>query len=276
MNQNLRSLAYALPILGFSAIAPLPAAAVVGPWVEGDNVRVRLIASGIGADGTLDAALDIELSPGWKTYWRTPGEAGVPPVLDFSGSRNVTQATAEFPPPETFDDGFSVSNVYHDEILLPLRVEITDSGRPVDLVLSADLGVCDQICIPVHIDATLSVPAGEADPAAATQIAAARANLPAAAVPGSFAVESVARTGGTDKRPEYAVTAIAPPGTGLFVEGPADWFPGAARETSREGDRAVYTFTIDRLGSQTPIEGAELRFTLVADRRAVEQRMRLD
>jgi suppressor for copper-sensitivity B len=275
MHRFLRAPGYFVPVLGFFAVAT-PAAAAVGDWVAGENVRIRLIAAGVNADGTLDAALDIQLAPGWKTYWRTPGEAGVAPVLDFAGSENVRSAAAEFPPPESFDDGFSVSNVYHDEILLPLRVEIENPEKPVEIVLSADLGVCDRICIPVHLDTALLVPAGEADAAAARQIAEARARLPGTASPGSFAVDSVERSGGTDKRPEFRVIAVAPAGAELFVEGPEDWYPGAAREISREGNRAVYTLVIDRLGAQTPIAGAELRFTLAAEGRAVEQRMRLD
>ncbi len=49
-------------------------------WFETEGARIRLVTTGKpAADGKLKGMLDIELKPGWKTYWRDPGDAGVPP-----------------------------------------------------------------------------------------------------------------------------------------------------------------------------------------------------
>jgi suppressor for copper-sensitivity B len=258
-----------LPIL-----AALPAHAAIGEWVMGDHVRMRLVAAG-GAG--LGAAVELELEPGWKTYWRTPGDAGIPPVFDFAGSSNLGPVEVRFPVPERVDDGFSISNVYHGRVVLPLAAAV-DAAKPVDIALAVDLGVCADICIPARVEASLSVPAGETDPEAASLVAAAAAALPGPPEPGAFAVEGVARTGGSDNRPGFTFTAEVPDpdGTTVFVEGPPDWFATVPVEESRDGARVTWRVEFDRLGSVNPLAGAALRFTLVSAGRAIEQAVALD
>ena len=65
----------------------------------------------------------LQLQPGWKTYWRTPGDSGVPPRFDFSKSENVEAVTVLWPAPTKFDDGAGGHSLgYHDQIVLPLRI----------------------------------------------------------------------------------------------------------------------------------------------------------
>ena len=168
----------------FSALAALslsPAEAAqpgFGQWAEGEQARVRLIAAGIGADGRLAAGIEIMLEPGWWTYWRTPGAAGIPPAIDLSGSANVGAVEVSFPLPKRHDDGYGVSNVYEGGVLLPIAADVPDPQAPVELRLSLDLGVCEEVCIPEHIEATLTIPPGMTDRVAAATLAGARARVP--------------------------------------------------------------------------------------------------
>lgn len=246
-----------------------------GGWAEGAASKVRLISAGIGEDGKLHGGIEIMLEPGWWTYWRTPGAAGLPPVIDFSGSGNLGAVTVSYPLPERHDDGYGATNIYPDGVLLPFTAEVPDAGAPVDLRLSLDIGVCQEVCIPEHVDATLDVPAGLASPVAGATLAGARARVPGEALPGLLSVESARRTGGDDRHPVFEITVTAPDDAELFVEGPPDWFAGVP-ERVEDGAPAVYRVTVDRIGATTPIAGESLRVTLAAGGKAAEQVIPID
>lgn len=109
-------------------------------------------------EGGRMAALKISLEPGWKTYWRVPGDAGVPPVFDFSGSDNLADLQVVWPAPEVFEVNGMRAVGYSEEMVLPLAITPQDPSRPVDLTAMLDLGICHEICVPVQLslDATLS------------------------------------------------------------------------------------------------------------------------
>jgi DsbC/DsbD-like thiol-disulfide interchange protein len=111
-------------------------------------------------NGAHMAAVDLELAPGWKTYWRSPGDAGIPPSFDWSGSENVKSVRIHWPAPEVFETNGMQTIGYHDHLVLPVEVVPEDSSRPVYLSVRVDLGVCDKICIPASVDiaADLTLP----------------------------------------------------------------------------------------------------------------------
>ena len=130
------------------------------------------------AEGTQMSALRIVLSPGWKTYWRAPGDGGIPPSFDWSGSRNIAAVQFHWPVPGVFDQNGMQTIGYSDELILP--IEMTPRG-PGDIRMRADLelGVCQDICLPmqVRLDTTLT----EADSQPDARISAALAARPATA-----------------------------------------------------------------------------------------------
>lgn len=262
-----------------AVFAATSATAAVGQWASGAKARVRLVVAGIGNDGRLAGDIQIALPPGWKTYWRDPGDAGIAPTIDFSASRNLGPAEVSFPPPQRYDDGYSVTNIYTGTVDLPVSAVVPDRASAVDLALSLDLGVCEEVCIPDHVEARLLVPAGRAsDPAAAKIVADARAALPGAPEPGVFSVGGVVRAGGSDKRPTFRFALTAPDAAKavVFVEGPDDWYAGAPAVSSASGNTASFSVTFDRLVAKTPIAGAHFRVTVVSDGRAIEQTVGLD
>jgi suppressor for copper-sensitivity B len=266
----------ALALLGGLAT---PATAAVGDWVGEGNARVRLVASGVDAEGRLAAGIEIDLDPGWKTYWRSPGDAGIPPVADFSASTNIDGPVAiGFPPPHRYDDGYAVTNVYEGRVVLPLSVAVADPASPTRLVLGLDMGVCEEVCVPEHFDLALDLVPGESDAEADALLADARAALPGKPEPGSFAVEGIARSGGTDKRPLFNVVVVVPDTdeAEVYVEGPSDWYPAPPNLVGVDGGRATYSIEFSRLGAKTPIGGNEFRVTVVSGGRAIEDAVTLD
>lgn len=97
------------------------------------------------------AGLTISLAPGWKTYWRAPGDAGIPPQFNWSGSENIRAVHVQFPVPEIMDQNGMRSIGYHDGVTFPLWIETEDPGAPIRLRGEIDLGVCEDICIPVTL-----------------------------------------------------------------------------------------------------------------------------
>src|ERR1700741_2736041 len=126
-------------------------------WQRDGHSAVRLLA-GSRSGAVLLGGIAIQLQPGWKTYWRTPGDSGVPPRFDFSKSDNVEAVTVLWPAPMKFEDGaggFSLG--YKQQVVLPLRIVAKNNDKPVTLRASISYAVCDKICIPVEANAELAL-----------------------------------------------------------------------------------------------------------------------
>src|ERR1700720_4273365 len=126
------------------------------PWQRDGHSAVRLLA-GSRSGAVLLGGIAFQLQPGWKTYWRTPGDSGVPPRFEFSKSENVEAVTVLWPAPAKFDDGaggFSLG--YHDQVVLPLRIVPKSNDKPVTLRANINYAVCEKICIPVDASAELT------------------------------------------------------------------------------------------------------------------------
>lgn len=272
---------------GFFVVAALPflvasclsAAAAVGEWQGEGNARVRLIATGVDAAGDIAAGIEIALEPGWKTYWRTPGDAGVAPLIDFSDSTNLGRpVTVEYPVPHRVDDGYAVSNVYDSYVVLPVTATVIDPQATSELVMSLDIGVCSEICIPEHYDLALEIDPDESDPTVAAILKGARAALPHEPVPGVLEAGGIVRTGGTEKRPLFEVSVVAPDAAKaeIFIEGPADWFPALPKLVGSDETHATFSVEFSRLGAKTPIGGNLFTVTVIANGKAIEDTVALD
>src|SRR6478736_6418687 len=148
--------------LGIAATLSVACAAIEvraedsSPWQRDTHSAIRLLA-GSRSGAVLLGGIAIQLQPGWKTYWRTPGDSGVPPRFDFSKSDNVEAVTVLWPAPQKFDDGAGgISLGYRDQIVLPLRIVVKSVDKPVTLRAAIDYAVCEKICIPVRANAELA------------------------------------------------------------------------------------------------------------------------
>ncbi|MGI3186018.1 protein-disulfide reductase DsbD domain-containing protein [Nioella aestuarii] len=162
---------FALPLTS------LPAAAQSGAAPE-DMVQVELLEGWRHADGSHMAGLLIRLSPGWKTYWRAPGEAGIPPRLQLRDRAGLLSADLHWPVPEVFHSNGMQSIGYSSDVVFPLELTLADGTGALRLAGRIDLGVCHDICVPVSVSLRGTLPAGgHPDP----RIAAALADRPLSA-----------------------------------------------------------------------------------------------
>src|SRR6478752_5511602 len=127
------------------------------PWQRDTHSAVRLLA-GSRSGTVLLGGIAFQLQPGWKTYWRTPGDSGVPPRFDFSKSENIEAVTVLWPAPLKFDDGAGGHSLgYHDQIILPLRIVAKNADKPVMLRAAINYAVCEKLCIPVEASVELPI-----------------------------------------------------------------------------------------------------------------------
>lgn len=143
-------------------------------------LRAEIVDGWQTQSGTEMAALHLVLAPGWKTYWRAPGEAGIPPRFDWSGSENLASVTLHWPRPEMFDLNGMRTFGYHDALLLPIEFTPQDAAAPIRVRADVELGVCDEICVPMSLDLSGDLAPGGA-PVAAIREALADVPEPAAA-----------------------------------------------------------------------------------------------
>jgi suppressor for copper-sensitivity B len=127
--------------------------AAAGPWIDHEQSRLRLIATGgpgTGAEtdgAALSLGLQFELEPGWKIYWRSPGEAGYPPVVDWSASENLAEARIAWPVPHRFSlFGFETFG-YSDAVVLPIDARAERPDAPVRIRAAVTYLACSEICI---------------------------------------------------------------------------------------------------------------------------------
>lgn len=139
----------------FAALLAIPhmAFALEGPTQTTEYLTANLIAGGDRV------AIDIQLKPEWHSYWRMPGEGGLPPKFDWSGSRNLKSATIQWPLARRFEQQGMYSFGYDGEVVLPVDIRPATPGQPVKLVLKAEMMVCKDICIPQKLDLALDLPA---------------------------------------------------------------------------------------------------------------------
>ena len=121
----------------------------VSDWVVGPHARVRLIDAGPDQGRRL-AGVEIQLDPGYLTYWRTPGEAGLPPTADFSGSQNLAGAVLRFPAPARYDEAGVEAFGYRDQVIFPVDVVPADPHGPVTLAVALSFAVCANLCLPAN------------------------------------------------------------------------------------------------------------------------------
>ena len=136
----------ALVILAPSAKADLPT-----------EIAVAEVLEGWRDDGRHYAALSIRLAPGWKTYWRTPGAAGIPPVFDWAASENVADVIVAFPVPRITELNGLRSIGYSDQVVFPLAVRPINNDEDINLRGQILIGVCKDICVPLELDLTATL-----------------------------------------------------------------------------------------------------------------------
>ncbi|MFL6798770.1 MAG: protein-disulfide reductase DsbD domain-containing protein [Xanthobacteraceae bacterium] len=252
-------------------------------WSGDDHGAIRLVAGSRPAlpDLPLRAGAELRLRPGWHTYWRYPGDAGVPPHFDFTGSDNLKTVDVRFPAPKRMtEDGLTVIG-YTGQLILPLVVVPQNPGAPVKLHMKLDYAVCEKQCVPAQGEAELLLGSSQST----TQdvaLAAAEARVPKQVGLGkgdALVIRSMRRAAGAAQgRVLVEVAAPAGADVSLFAEGPGpDWaFPVPAEVPDAPAGLRLFSFDLDGAPPGASYEGVAITLTAVSGAHAIEVRSRLD
>lgn len=227
-------------------------------------VEARLLPGWVTPDGTRMTALELRLEPGWKTYWRVPGDSGIPPRFDWSAP---LEAEYLWPAPEVIDSGGERTLGYHDALLLPIALSGAQARGPLSVHVL--LGLCETICVPAEL--TLDAPSPEAAPDPAIETALAAVPAPGAAQPDCTvtAIADGVRLTATLPHegavaPQAAMELVPPAGEESEV-----WV--SAPEVALDAGRLTATADfVPPSGKPFPLDPAQLRLTLVGEGAATE------
>jgi DsbC/DsbD-like thiol-disulfide interchange protein len=241
------------------------------PWLNDGHSAVRLLA-GSRSGTVLLGGIAFQLQSGWKTYWRTPGDSGVPPRFDFTKSDNIEAVTILWPAPTKFPDGAGGNSLgYQHQVVLPLRIVVKNPDKPVTLRAAINYAVCEKLCVPVEANAEL-----EFTSVASTEDGALSAALDTVPKPANIGdptpltIRDVKRNGNVG-----VVVDVVAPDTGevnLFVEGPTPDWSLPVPKLLEHGPAGVkrFGFDLDGLPPGAKPEGAALKLTLVGAERSYE------
>ena len=257
------------------ALAPQAASATASDWDENEHVKVRIVSAvdGVGDRDSIPLGLHFQLKPGWKIYWRSPGDAGFPPDPIWDGSENLKDTKISWPAPTRFSILGLETLGYKNEVVLPFAAEVAQPGQPLRLNSNIRYLACEEICIPYQAKVALDVPAGPAQPGAFAHLI----DSYAARVPGAgdrhglSVVKTVLLQGGEDPQVQIEAHSQQPfDSPDVFIEGPDEVIFGKPQvKLSGDGMRAV--LAVRGIGLKpAELNGANLVLTLVDKDRAME------
>lgn len=267
-----------LVLIGLSIALMLslaPAWSLDSGWAETEGGRMRMVVDPAPRDdGTIAGFLDVALDPGWKTYWRDPGSAGIPPLLDFSQNKGIAFERMDYPAPVRVDDGYAIWAGYTRPVQFPLVFRRTASGQ-AQIHTQAFIGICEKVCVPFQAELIVDLPADISmqDPAKSA-VEDAFARLPE--TPGAdFSIDTaVLETRDRQltisaKLPAFRPSGVAPE---LFVAGPQGFaFAPPELITDNQG-LAEWSVRVDQ-SSEAAVESGTVPLDIVVTlgQRAISQ-----
>ena len=253
-------------------------------WQEGHKSRARIIAgdSNFAASRTTHAGVHLQIAPGWKTYWRSPGDVGVPPSFDWKGSRNLQSIRIKWPAPKAYKDAYSTSIGYKHEVILPLEITAQDQSKPVDVKLRFDYGICADICVPVESKLKLTIPIHQSG--FKTLLSRYQSRVPKSVKStgkevNGFSIRKVT-VNLKGKRPRITIDASVPDNTKkaeLFAEASNGFYlPLPVGERPSAGNRRRFHIDLTKSDPVKKLHGKVLALTLVGDKAGIEYKMKIN
>lgn len=260
-------IAPASALCGLVVFLPMTDAAIgaeiTSPWVEGHNSRARLVG------GASMAGIELQLPEGWKTYWRTPGEAGgVPPAFDWTGSTNLESAEVLYPAPKRFSDQSGDTLGYKGNVTFPVRLKPKDPAQPISVQVTMDYGVCKEICIPAEAKLALTVPPDAAMPEALIE-AMTKVPAPLTARRESDPILKKATAELSGVKPRLVMEAEFPQGTehaDAFVEAPDGLYVPLPKKIAEDGKVVTFEVDLSKDVDLQALKGRTLTLTIISDK----------
>jgi DsbC/DsbD-like thiol-disulfide interchange protein len=253
------------------------ACAEITPWAANEGGRMRIVVMPPEADGKVRGALQIEPKPGWITYWKEPGDAGIPPQIVFSKTGSVTLDKVSYPIPKRIDNGTLRDIGYDGAVAFPFELTAQQTGSPLSLNASAFVGLCRNICIPFQAEFSLALQPLKGTPVEEAMILAdAQSKLPEAPSD-TFAVTHYAMTKGGDV---LSLTLRLPDGAAgtpqVIVTGPEGHALFDGVNGQRNGDRYSLDMPVGKLPKGYDFKGKRWGILAIAGGRAMETSLAFD
>lgn len=247
------------------ALTSLPVAA----RTQADLVQATILPGWQQADGSRMAAVRMDLAPKWKTYWRAPGDGGIPPNFDWSGSENLRAVRYHWPRPMVFDMNGMQSIGYHDQLILPIEIIPRDPSQPVVLRGRVDIGVCKEICVPAELNLSARLEGGGAPDKAIRAALDARPASAREAGLSAISCEVAPTKRGLHLTARMALPRVGADETVVFESGPDIWVDESA--SSRRGNELVAeTEMISDDRAPFALNRSGLTVTVIGESRSVE------
>lgn len=246
-------------------------AAVMARATALPEAKLRLLDGGQSADGRWLAGVELQLSGAAKTYWRLPGDSGLAPLFDWTGSTNIRHIDIAWPRPTRFPDASGSIFGYRERVIFPVTVELQDPHAPAELVLKLDFGVCEDLCVPVVAHGTVALAGG----AVRAEIEAFRALVPTVEQFGD--AQSLLRSIMPDPdHPAALLVTLTRAVEDLILEGPAGWYFADIEAVSVAEGRAVYRVHAVQKPAEASFAALPLVVTILATDYAREVHLALD
>lgn len=187
--------------------------AASSPAYISDRISARLITAenGVAPNAqSISAGLEIKLTEGWKTYWKSPGAVGYPVSVEWDGSANLAGSELMWPAPSRFT-AFEIENYgYEKAVTFPIKLALNKPGDTLVLSGTFNLLVCADLCVPEVFTLTLVLPSGTAiDRDAGVLIAKSVAQLPRTGAEVGMSIDATSLDL-TSKRLEVALSSAEP------------------------------------------------------------------
>jgi len=235
---------------------PLSARAASSNWVGDPRANVRILTATDSVQGdTLQIGVEFRYPPGWHGYWRTPGDAGIAPVFDWSASSNVASASVSWPAPSRLVVSGLQNSVYTGDVILPVNLKLDRPDTATHISLKLDYASCANVCVPEHSELMLTLPAGAGSASGeAAQIAAALRKVPRPPADADISVlHSTVQQTDSGRRLKVELLSGSTPfrSPDLFVEGAGAGLPAAPSvQLSDHGRRAALEVALPPAGAK--------------------------
>ena len=241
---------------------------------------VDMLDAGTLPVGLRLVGIQIHLDPGYKTYWRDPGDSGLPPVFDWQGSENVATVDVRWPVPVRFADGSGSSIGYKDSVILPVLVTLRDTAQRARLKLKIDYGICAELCVPALGEGDLTLLPDTVVTPHRERVEAALGTVPQSARLGDGVLPGVVGIEPDEKETALRVKVARLAGSreaDLFVEGPKGWYFGQpVLSGATDGTELDWLVPLEQKPDAGSLAGLTLTLTAVAGSKATETSIRLD
>ncbi|GAB5388988.1 MAG: protein-disulfide reductase DsbD family protein [Alphaproteobacteria bacterium] len=264
------------PLLGADASG-------VGAWAADGNdyIDLRLLSpvTGTGELNKLTIAVEMRMQPGWHSYWRTPGDSGLPLMLDFTAVEGVKSAEIRWPAPVRHELYGFFTHVYYDHVIIPVDLELSAPGAGLVIDPKTDVQVCDDQCFPVQPALSLTIPAGPADLSdAAVEINRAVSALPSSPSISGLEMRKLHSTS-DGKGLQAEIVSLDPFGETpeLFIEHETAFLPMGWPDWTFAEDRlsatAIWPYSTGKPPGDFNPDGQAVTITLTDQGRALEQQV---